>query len=208
MHLVFGFEMTVRSLRQIPFQPRGKWVTPICLGTFVMLLILTWIPTTINPYTGKCFGDIIFRPIANARTALGISVGLLFAFFTMAAIIGIQLGNNQAIDTNERIAASRMVYYLVASAILQVRVTTGGNLERQLTIVALYSTVLHPSRHAQVRQQLQLLACCRVYTLHSRLNSGADPSNTPRQRRPVCHQAERDSLVQKETIQALRSERP
>lgn len=49
-----------------------------------------------------------------------ISGSLIFALFTMAAIIGIQLHNTGDIDPNERIAGSRMVYYLAGSAILQV----------------------------------------------------------------------------------------
>lgn len=50
-----------------------------------------------------------------------ISGSLIFAFLTMAAIIGIQLFNTKDIDPNERIAGSRMFYYLVGSAILEVR---------------------------------------------------------------------------------------
>jgi len=122
MHLVFGFEMAIRSLQKVPFQPRDKWAYMACILGFVILLIGTWIPTRIMPEEKMtCFGDIIWQPFRNVKTGAGISAGLIFAFLTMAAIIGLQLYNTRNVDPNERIAGSRMVYYLTASAILQVR---------------------------------------------------------------------------------------
>jgi len=120
MHLVFGFEMTIRSLRKVPFQPRGKWANITCILGFVVLLIATWVPTQIMPEEMECYGEIISQPSRNIKTGAGISVGLTFALPTMAAIIGLQLYNTRKVDPNERIAGSRMVYYLTASAILQV----------------------------------------------------------------------------------------
>jgi hypothetical protein len=121
MHLVFGFEMVIRSLKNVPFQPRDKWANMACILGFVVLLIGTWIPTRIMPeQMTKCFGDIIWQPFRNVKTGAGISTGLIFAFLTMAAIIGLQLYNTRDVDPNERIAGSRMVYYLTASAISQV----------------------------------------------------------------------------------------
>lgn len=121
MHLVFGFEMAIRSLKKTPFQPRNKWANTACISAFVILLICTWIPTRIIPEEKmKCYGDIIWQSFRNVKTGVGISAGLVFAFLTMAAIIGLQLYNTQNVDTSERIAGSRMVYYLTASSILQV----------------------------------------------------------------------------------------
>jgi hypothetical protein len=67
----------------------------------------------------KCYGDIIWRPFRNVKMGAIISGSLIFALLTMAAIIGIQLYNTGDIEPNERIAGSRMVYYLAGSAILQ-----------------------------------------------------------------------------------------
>jgi len=121
MHLVFGFEMAIRSLKKVPFQPRNKWANIGCILGFMVLLIGTWIPTRIMPEEKtKCYGDIIWQPFRNVKTGAGISASLTFAFLTMAAIIGLQLYNTRDVDPNERIAGSRMVYYLIASAILQV----------------------------------------------------------------------------------------
>jgi len=121
MHLTFGFEMAIRSLKKIPFQPRAKWANTICILGFFVLLIGTWIPTRIiSEEKMKCYGDIIWQSFRNVKIGAGISAGLVFAFMTMAAIISLQLYNTRNVDPNERIAGSRMVYYLVASAILQV----------------------------------------------------------------------------------------
>jgi hypothetical protein len=121
MHLVFGFEMAIRSLQKVPFQPRSKWANIACILGFIALLIGTWIPTRIMPEEKmKCYGDIIWQPFRNVKTGAGISAGLVFAFLTMATIIGLQLYNTRNVDPKERIAGSRMVYYLIASAILQV----------------------------------------------------------------------------------------
>lgn len=121
MHLVFGFEMTIRSLKKVPFRPRSKWANTACVLGFMILLIGTWIPTRIIPEEKmECYGDIIWQSFRNVKTGAGISAGLVFAFLTMATIIGLQLYNTRNVDPNERIAGSRMVYYLTASAILQV----------------------------------------------------------------------------------------
>ena len=111
--------MTVRSLKRNPFRPRGKRTNIICVIAIIILTIATWIPTRIWPNERACLGDIIWRPFRNVRVGAGISAGLIFAFITMAAIIGIQLYNTKNVDPDERISGSRMFYYLVGSAILQ-----------------------------------------------------------------------------------------
>ena len=120
VHLVFGFEMTLRSLKKVPFTRRSKWATVICWVVVVVLLIVTWSTTRFHPAERKCFGDLMWRVFKDAKTAVFVITVLFFAMLIMATIIGFQLRNHKDVHIDERIAGSRMFYYLIGTAILQV----------------------------------------------------------------------------------------
>lgn len=113
LQLVFGLECASRSLRKLPFQARGKYDVTICAGTVVLMLIGTWLPTYINPQPNGCFASLVWfvtRFSVEITALLGAAGGLMI-ISTM--IIFVRLSKVNMIDQHQRIAASRMVYYLV-----------------------------------------------------------------------------------------------
>ncbi|KAF2015344.1 hypothetical protein BU24DRAFT_450080 [Aaosphaeria arxii CBS 175.79] len=116
--LVFGFEMTIRAFKYERFAPRGKWNTSICIGIISFLLLLTWMPTVIWPMFNRCFGSLVWFPVRYELIAICILSVLVFFFLLLAALISIQLMRTTKIDPNERIAASRMCYYLLISTLI------------------------------------------------------------------------------------------
>lgn len=122
--LVFGVEMALRAFRYDRFAPRGKWNATICISIVAFLILLTWMPTVAWPMYNRCFGSLIWYPVRYeliALTLLGLLVGM---FLILAAAISIQLMRTADVDPNERIAASRMCYYLLMAALIYVSCCT------------------------------------------------------------------------------------
>lgn len=121
IHLVFGFETAIRSVSSTPFARRKKWVTLLCLAVNAFLLICTWLVTVLKPNRKKCLGDVIWRSINYSTLAIGLFATTMFMFSIMATVIAVRLRTTVNIDPYERIAATRMVYYLILTVIIEVR---------------------------------------------------------------------------------------
>jgi len=122
-HLVFGLEVTVRAVRSNPLRKAHKYRTLINTSFVNAFLLFTFIVgITLGDFQDRCFGSVGFR-VSSLKVNKGI-IGLLsifiVGFIAMAGIIVMQLMRTIHLDASERIAASRMVYYLIASAIIQV----------------------------------------------------------------------------------------
>ncbi|KAF2878516.1 hypothetical protein BDV95DRAFT_480361 [Massariosphaeria phaeospora] len=120
--LVFGIEMALRAFKYERFAPRGKWNTPICIGVTSFMLLLTWIPTIAWPMYNRCFGSLIWFPVRYELIAIVILGIMVSVFLILAAAISIQLMRTSKVDQNERIAASRMCYYLLIAAVIYILV--------------------------------------------------------------------------------------
>jgi hypothetical protein len=118
--LVFGVEMAVRGFKPERFAPRGRWNAFVCVGTVLFLLLLTWIPTVAWPMYNRCFGSLIWFTVRYELITITILIVLLSSSVLLAALISIQLMGTTNVDPNERIAASRMCYYLLMSAVVYV----------------------------------------------------------------------------------------
>jgi hypothetical protein len=122
-HLVYGLEVTIRALSSNPLRKPSKWRTAINMtfvGSFLLFTFIVGI--TLGDFQDRCFGTIGFR-VSSLKVNKGI-IGLLsifiITFLGMATIITTRLMQVVHLDANERIAASRMVYYLVVSTVIQV----------------------------------------------------------------------------------------
>jgi hypothetical protein len=118
--LVFGVETAFRAFQSQRFEPRGKWNTPLCIGIIAFMVVLTWIPTIAWPMFNKCFGGLIWFPMRYDLLIFVLLVVLVSLLLLLAAIISIQLMRSSDVDANERIAASRMCYYLLVISIIYV----------------------------------------------------------------------------------------
>lgn len=124
--LVFGIETAFRSFKHERFAPRGKWNTILCIAVVTFFLLLTWIPTIAWPMFNKCFGGLIWFAMRYDLLTLVLLIILVSLLLLVAAIISIQLMRTAEVNPNERIAASRMCYYLLLTAVIYVSVSCQG----------------------------------------------------------------------------------
>ncbi|TVY15714.1 hypothetical protein LARI1_G006542 [Lachnellula arida] len=117
IQLVFGIECAVRSLRPRPFQARGKHNVKIYIVLIVLMLVGTWIPSNLNKEPDTCFASLMWfitRFGMDGLVLLSMTASLMMI---SAIIIFFRLSTVNLIDEHQRIAASRMVYYLILGTI-------------------------------------------------------------------------------------------
>jgi hypothetical protein len=113
LQLVFGLECALRSLRKSPFQARGKYDVTICCAVVVLLLIGTWLLSHLMPQPNSCFASLVWFVAKFGKLGL-VLLSITAGLMTLSAvIIFIRLSKVSLIDEQQRIAASRMVFYLV-----------------------------------------------------------------------------------------------
>ena len=117
LQVVFGIECALRSLRSLPFQARGKFDVTICVGAVVVMLIGTWIPSHLDPQPDICFASLVWFITRYGQLGLELLIVAGGLMILSAVIIFVRLSTISLIDEHQRIAASRMVYYLVLGII-------------------------------------------------------------------------------------------
>lgn len=132
--LAFGIETSLRSFRFERFSARGKWNTMLCIAAITLFVLLTWIPTVAWPMFNRCFGSLIWFAMRYDLLTLVLLIILVSLLLLLAAIISVQLMRTSEVDPNERIAASRMCYYLLLTAAIYVSVAFKEIQMRQLTV--------------------------------------------------------------------------
>ncbi|KAF2672327.1 hypothetical protein BT63DRAFT_193638 [Microthyrium microscopicum] len=123
LHFVFGLETTIRYLRRnTPISQRYRFSIPVNLAAFGVLELITLIVAKeVGDDADKCFGNIVTRAASLDlnRGIIGVLGIVMISLLTMATIIALQLLRTIHLDPAERIAGSRMVYYLVATTVLE-----------------------------------------------------------------------------------------
>ncbi len=77
------------------------------------MIFAAWAATNVFPTGGKCFTSLIWWTACYGKLATVIASSLLALYPASAVTISVQLLKTVNIDKTERIAATRMVYYLV-----------------------------------------------------------------------------------------------
>lgn len=113
IQVVFGIECALRSLRKLPFQARGKYDVTICGVAILLMLIGSWIPTFLKKQTPQCFGSLLWFVTAFGKEGFVVLCVLLGMMILSAVAIYTRLSTVNMVDQHQRIAASRVVYYLV-----------------------------------------------------------------------------------------------
>jgi hypothetical protein len=87
-----------------------------------MVVVTFVVARNAMPSQAACFGNLIFRAsvLRLNRAVIAILSVMIASFIAMAGIIALQLLRTVQMDPSERIAGSRMVYYLIATAISHV----------------------------------------------------------------------------------------
>ncbi|KHJ35980.1 hypothetical protein EV44_g6393 [Erysiphe necator] len=117
VQLVFGIECTLRSLRSIPFQARGKYDVSICLCVVMLMLIATWIPSHIHPETDTCFASLLWfvSEFGTLGTVLFSITAVLMLICAIIIFYRISVAN--FIDQHQRVVASRIIHHLIVGAV-------------------------------------------------------------------------------------------
>lgn len=118
--LVFGLETTSRSLQSAGFSNQGRWRVLIRVLSVLFLTTITGIISFALPTRGPCPASFIWWTAQYAKPGVAICLVLIWAYITCASIITFQLMTTAKLHSDQRIQASRIVYYLVVSAMLLV----------------------------------------------------------------------------------------
>ncbi|KAL8789546.1 MAG: hypothetical protein Q9195_006773 [Heterodermia aff. obscurata] len=166
--VVFGVETTFRSLRRNKFASRNRWHIPTALAVIIGLSIFLWAASNVFPTRGACVTGLIWWTARYFKFAIVICSGLLFLFTTSAIIITVQLVKTVKVDRAERIAATRVVYYLVVNTwiilfvlpyYIQIATNTRAQMSAQIAEIALnVSGIINLTMHIFLRSNADRLA--------------------------------------------------
>jgi hypothetical protein len=117
IQIVFGMECAIRSTRKGGFPSRGKYDVSICLAVIVFMLVVTSIPTHVSLETNYCFASLAWFVTKYGELGLGLLVACGGLAIISATMIFYRLTTLTTIDQHQRIAASRIVYYLVLAVV-------------------------------------------------------------------------------------------
>lgn len=117
--LVFATEAVYRGLRKNRFAPRGRWNTPICWTIVVIMLALTSIAPIIRPRRDdRCLASLLLWASPWSDIAIVVTSSLIFLYIVLGLILTVQLVRTVKLEREERIAASRIVYYLALGVVV------------------------------------------------------------------------------------------
>ena len=142
IQLVFGLECTFRSLRKMPFQARGKYDVTICGGVIILMLVATWIPSHIFKEPDVCFASLVWFITRYGKLGFIMLSTITVLLIISALIIFIRLSTVNMIDQHQRIAASRMVYYLVLGIVSMVSIFRPSSLLVMLILLGFCYSIL------------------------------------------------------------------
>lgn len=117
IQLVFGLECAIRSFRTLPFQARGRFDVSICIAVVMLMVAGTWVPSHINPEEDLCFASLMWFVTRFGVEGLVLLAAMAGLSTVAAIVIFYRLSTGSLIDQHQRIAASRMVYYLVLAVV-------------------------------------------------------------------------------------------
>lgn len=119
IHLVFGVETTFRGVRS-NFAPRGRWTVGFCLGVVGALVMMALIVAAVDRAPDFCFASLFWfvRPYANGSFAVLVTLSAIT--LVVIGTIFLKLHKARMVNPTERMAATRMIYYLVLGCISEV----------------------------------------------------------------------------------------
>ncbi|KAI2641715.1 hypothetical protein GGS26DRAFT_586111 [Hypomontagnella submonticulosa] len=117
IQLVFGLEVTFRSLKSMPFPPRNKWNVPILLLVIKVLLGITGLVGVFIRPTNICFASLFWFVSKWAEGGFALLLIIVVILAICSIIIYLRLSRYSVIEDSERISASRMVYYLALAVL-------------------------------------------------------------------------------------------
>ena len=117
---MFALETALRSMQRMRFHARSKRNTYFCLTAIHLAVLGTFLLALLLPSPDRCLATLIWWTEHYAKIAIVLGSCTIVLFITAATIITIQLLRTVQIDRDERIAATRVVYYLILGVITMV----------------------------------------------------------------------------------------
>lgn len=118
-HLVFGVEVAFRGVRS-HFAPRGKWNITVCLAIVGLMSLVTTIVAAVERAPDFCFASLFWFIRAYAPGGFAVFVTVATTTLIIIGIVFLKLNKSRMVSPTERVAASRMIYYLVLGFISEV----------------------------------------------------------------------------------------
>jgi hypothetical protein len=119
---VFGLEVTIRGMKSQPFLPRGKWDVVICLVVVSLMLLVTGLVGIFIRAPNFCFASLFWFVAKWAKGAFVMMLVIAVVLLLCNVVIFLKLTRYSTIENSERVAASRMVYYLALAIVSNVSV--------------------------------------------------------------------------------------
>lgn len=123
----------MRGLRKKPFQQRGRWDVTLCLSLVGMLLLINFLVADFVRSGDFCFASLFWFVVKYTEGIFYVLLVIAAVLTVCTVLIFIKLSKHTRIDTGERIAASRMVYYQALAVISAVSVAPDFRSEALLT---------------------------------------------------------------------------
>ncbi|KAI0552628.1 hypothetical protein F4679DRAFT_74968 [Xylaria curta] len=117
IQLVFTIETTVRAIKSNPFPSRSKWTVPICLTIVKIALLATGLVTFFIRAPNLCFASLFWFVAKWAEGGFALLIAIVVIMAACAVVIYMRLTRFSMIEEEERIGASRMIYYIALAII-------------------------------------------------------------------------------------------
>lgn len=143
-HLVFGVETAFRGIRS-QFAPRGKWGVGKCIGTLGVFTIAALVVASVDRAPDFCFASLYWFVKVYAPGSFGVLLSVSVILLVAVGIIFIKLSKSHMIDPTERMAASRMVYYLTLGVISNVSICQGNHQVKRKSLTITRHSSFHSS---------------------------------------------------------------
>jgi hypothetical protein len=117
IQLVFTLETTSRALRSAPLPPRSKWTVAICLTVIKIALLTTGLVAFFIRAPDFCFASLFWFVQKWATGGFVLLISIVVILAVCAVIIYLKLTRYSMIEDDERVSASRMIYYITLAII-------------------------------------------------------------------------------------------
>ncbi|KAM7198101.1 hypothetical protein V8F20_006346 [Naviculisporaceae sp. PSN 640] len=118
IQLVFGLEVAIRGLqKKEPFGKRGKWAVTICLTIIGLLILTNFLVANFDRAPNFCLTSLFWFVAHYSVGCFAILTGVASILIVCTVIVFVRLHRSTKIEVTERVAASRMVYYMALAVV-------------------------------------------------------------------------------------------
>ncbi|KAI1171248.1 hypothetical protein F4777DRAFT_67538 [Nemania sp. FL0916] len=117
IQLVFAVETTLRALKSSPFPPRSKWTVAICITIVTIALLATGLSAFFIHPPNFCFAALFWFVAKWAQGGFALLIGIVLVLMVCGVMIYVNLTRHSVTEDDERVSASRMIYYIVLAII-------------------------------------------------------------------------------------------